>query len=551
MTIHTTLLSALRALLRRTKRMHALLSTFLRSLRPTLSSSSPPSALYAAEIESLFAALDAPGLRRLADGLRAEYALALSENPACMLPSYSHVLPSGAETGRYVALDVGGSTFRVAVLELFGRGSEGEESVVRGARTFRIDDVVKQRVGVAFFEWLAERIEETLGEVLGETKENEERPKMDMGLSWSFPIEHTSLRSGKIQGMGKGFRAMEGLLGADLADVLQGACDRRQPSTTQPPPSSHAPTTRHTRTTASSSAPASTSPSTSPPPSYPPRTPASPPTSPPSLSTSPGSSVSTTASAPLPPHDHVIVNTEISMFGAGVLPLTRFDSALDAAHPLPGFQPLEMLVSGRYLGEVARLVVVEGFERGALFADARALPGGWERAYGLDTEVLAKLQVGEWKSLGLGIGEGDGEALRRVAGAVAARAARVVAAAIYALRSVRDGAPAVAAAVPTKAEMVEGVMATTTTKAVEEDTVVACAGAVIQFYPGFRARTQAALDELCAGAGQGRIELCLAEESSLLGAAVGAAVVAGGGGGGGCDEGGGGVESGLCGRGGG
>lgn len=144
-----------------------------------------------------------------------------------MLPSYSHVLPSGAETGRYVALDVGGSTFRVAVLELFGRGSEAEESVVRGSRTFPINDVVKQRVGVAFFEWLAERIEETLQAVLGETKEGEERAKMDMGLSWSFPIEHTSLRSGRIHGMGKGFRAMEGLLGADLADVLQGACDRR------------------------------------------------------------------------------------------------------------------------------------------------------------------------------------------------------------------------------------------------------------------------------------------------------------------------------------
>ena len=225
MTLHTTLLSALRALLRRTKRMHVLLATFLRSLRPTLCPS--PTALYAAEIESLFAALDTPGLRRLADGLQAEYALALRENPACMLPSYSHVLPSGSETGRYVALDVGGSTFRVAVLELFGRGREGEESVVRGARTFRIDDVVKQLIGVAFFEWLAERIDETLREVLGETKDGEERPKMDMGLSWSFPIEHTSLRSGKIQGMGKGFRAMEGLLGADLADVLQGACDRR------------------------------------------------------------------------------------------------------------------------------------------------------------------------------------------------------------------------------------------------------------------------------------------------------------------------------------
>ncbi|OBT86457.1 hypothetical protein VE02_05339 [Pseudogymnoascus sp. 03VT05] len=544
MTLHTTLLSALRALLRRTKRMHALLATFLRSLRPALSPS--PTALYAAEIESLFAALDAPGLRRLAEGLQAEYALALRENPACMLPSYSHVLPSGAETGRYVALDVGGSTFRVAVLELCGRGSEGEESVVKGARTFRIDDVVKQRVGIAFFEWLAERIEETLGEVLGEMKEGEEREKMDMGLSWSFPIEHTSLRSGKIHGMGKGFRAMEGLLGADLADVLQGACDRR-----------HLPVTLTATVNDAASTLLSRAYST-------PHThyglilgtgvniavhlptslvagklalrninAASPPTSPPSLSTSPGSSVSNGSA--LPPHDHVIVNTEISMFGAGVLPVTRFDTALDAAHALPGFQPLEMLVSGRYLGEVARLVIVEGFERGALFAEAKALPKGWERGYGLDTEVLAKLQVGEWKSLGLGIGEGDGEALRRIAGAVSARAARVVAASIYSLRSIRDGAAATAvtAAVPSKAELIEGVLDGTLTatspEAVKEDTVVACAGAVIQFYPGFRQGAQEALDELCGELGQGRIELCLAEESSLLGAAVGAAVVAGGG----------------------
>ncbi|KFY36122.1 hypothetical protein V494_05296 [Pseudogymnoascus sp. VKM F-4513 (FW-928)] len=541
MTLHTTLLSALRALLRRTKRMHALLATFLRSLRPTLSSS--PTALYAAEIESLFAVLDAPSLRRLADGLQAEYALALRENPACMLPSYSHVLPSGAELGRFVALDVGGSTFRVAVLELRGRGTEGEGSVMRGARTFKINDAVKQLVGVVFFEWLAERIEQTLDEVLGEMKEGEERPKMDMGLSWSFPIEHTSLRSGKIQGMGKGFKANEGLVGADLADVLQSACDRRKipvtliatvndaaatllsrayntPHThyglilgTGVNIAVHLPTSLLGEKLTQRSIMA-----------------ASPPTSPPSLSTSPGSSVST--SSALPPHDHVIVNTEISMFGAGVLPVNRFDKALDAAHVLPGYQPLEMMVSGRYLGEVFRLVVVEGFERGVLFADAKALPKGWEKGYCLDTEVVAKIHTGEWKSLGLGIVESDGEALRRIAVAIAARAARVVAASLYALRSARDGAAATALAVPTKAELVEGVIEgtiTATPAAVKENTVVACAGAVIQFYPSFRAGTQTALDELCGEQAQGRIELCLAEESSLLGAAVGAAVVASGG----------------------
>jgi hexokinase len=233
------------------------------------------------------------------------------------------------------------------------------------------------------------------------------------------------------------------------------------------------------------------------------------------------------------------------MFGASVLPLTRFDLALDAAHPLPGFQPLEMRVSGRYLGEVARLVILEGFERGVLFAGAKQLPGGWERGYGLDTEVLAKLQVGAWRGLGLGIGEADGEALRCIAGAVAARAARIIAASIYALRSVRDGAPSLPTLSAAKVDLIADALALAVadeapapprpSQQTREDTVVACAGSVIQFYPGFWAGTQAALDELCGvvGAqGQGRIELCLAEESSLLGAAVGAAVVAGGGEGG-------------------
>ena len=58
---------------------------------------------------------------------------------------------------------------------------------------------------------------------------------------------------------------------------------------------------------------------------------------------------------------------------------------------------------------------------------------------------------------------------------------------------------------------------------------MACAGAVIQQYPGFMASTQGVLDRLYGLDTEtvGKpVQLCIAHESSLLGAAVGAAVVA-------------------------
>ena len=188
---------------------------------------------FATEIERVFGILEQDEeLMKLSRGLQAQYLEALAGNEACMLPSYNHLLPSGREKGIYFALDVGGSTFRVAVLELYGKGavSSNEAWNIITLQSFKIDDSVKELRGLAFFDWLAERLEGVLETTEGLEERcpiSGERGNMNMGLSWSFPIEHTSLRSGRIQGMGKGFKSMEGLLGADLADVVQGACDRR------------------------------------------------------------------------------------------------------------------------------------------------------------------------------------------------------------------------------------------------------------------------------------------------------------------------------------
>jgi len=64
------------------------------------------------------------------------------------------------------------------------------------------------------------------------------------------------------------------------------------------------------------------------------------------------------------------------MLGGGIFPITAADSKLDSEAELPGFQPFEQLTGGRYLGEVARLTLVEA---------GMPLEGRWS----LDSEVLA------------------------------------------------------------------------------------------------------------------------------------------------------------------
>lgn len=120
------------------------------------------------------------------NGLKLQLEESLLENQLCMLPSYNHQLPTGREIGSYLALDVGGSTFRVALVGLGGKKSEGMECSILKSKSVKIDSSVKQLKGIAFFDWMAGRIEETLSGHSG-AQEMTGNPLI-MGLSWSFPI---------------------------------------------------------------------------------------------------------------------------------------------------------------------------------------------------------------------------------------------------------------------------------------------------------------------------------------------------------------------------
>jgi hypothetical protein len=138
--------------------------------------------------ELLVGPSEGDGLREFAARLKVQFREGLLSNPECMLPSYNHQLPNGCERGQYLALDVGGSTLRVALVELRSREARGCESGIIRMKSFEIGPVVKDLEGMAFFNWMAARIVETVAEHVKQD-DGSEKP-LPMGLAWSFPIEY-------------------------------------------------------------------------------------------------------------------------------------------------------------------------------------------------------------------------------------------------------------------------------------------------------------------------------------------------------------------------
>lgn len=143
---------------------------------------------FCADVESNFRApLQIGSLHNHASRLREQFRDCLSAGSANMLPSFHHTLPSGLEKGSFLALDVGGSTFRVALVELAGRAAGSNATAITMQRDYRIDDAVRALQGVAFFDWMAERIQEAFAGREERSLLHAAQP-LPMGLAWSFPV---------------------------------------------------------------------------------------------------------------------------------------------------------------------------------------------------------------------------------------------------------------------------------------------------------------------------------------------------------------------------
>lgn len=129
-----------------------------------------------------------------------------------LLPTPVRVLPTGEETGRFLALDLGGTNMRVGVVELFGEdppsenGSYDEEDVEEdgsagGGRlrittqgSWNIPEYLKSSTAERYFAWVAEKMGDVVSGYLDAvdpvTREATLEEGMEVGIAFSFPMEY-------------------------------------------------------------------------------------------------------------------------------------------------------------------------------------------------------------------------------------------------------------------------------------------------------------------------------------------------------------------------
>lgn len=171
----------------------------LRSLRSTgledpIPIHEPTMDILLKEVQRLFEQqLKIESLLTLSKKLQVELKERLQSSSQCMLPSHNYELPTGKEHGTYLALEVGGSTLRVTLVDLSRRNCSRQHLRIRRIVTSTIDNNVRDLRGVAFFDWIAEKVGEMLSEDRVACDYMRLKEPLPMGIAWSFPIESVDL----------------------------------------------------------------------------------------------------------------------------------------------------------------------------------------------------------------------------------------------------------------------------------------------------------------------------------------------------------------------
>jgi hexokinase len=188
---------------------------------------------------------------------------------------------------------------------------------------------------------------------------------------------------------------------------------------------------------------------------------------------------------------------------------TQFDKAVDKNSINPGFQMFEKRVSGMFLGEVLRQVLLTLIKDANLFNGKTSTPLNTQ--YGIDTAAMSTIagdnsthleKVGETITAAFGIPDAsvdDRKAIKLVSDAIARRSARLAAVAVSA---VSDHTGRFESA--TEARPVD----------------IGADGSLVEFYPSYVEMCLAACEEILGHNANKRIRIGLAKDGSGVGAAL-------------------------------
>ena len=450
------------------------------------------------------------------------------------IPTFVTAVPNGTEKGLYMAVDLGGTNFRVCSVQLHGNSTFSlTQSKVAIPRELMVAKTSKE-----LFSFLAKQVEFFLRQHHEEHYEGHIRRRramskgegfrkeeiFDLGFTFSFPVQQNGINRGTLLRWTKGFDIAD-TIGKDVCALLQEEIDALHL------PVRVAALVNDTVGTLMAR-------------SY---------TSPGKTGTLLGGIFGTGTNGAYVEKlskitklqtmndvhydtstGEMIVNTEWGSFDneQTVLPQTPYDTGLDADSVNPGIQMFEKRVSGMFLGEILRRAILALVHdpHVPLFSDENSslndvhsttniadTSGLWRR-WGLDTSFLSIAHGDE--SAGLRItrqaldkeygvsaaSEEDAQAVKAIASAVGRRAARLSAVAIAAV--VLDTGRLVEPAEETGAE--------------SEPVDIGVDGSLVEFYPGFEDEIREALREVpeIGVEGEKRIRIGIAKDGSGVGAAL-------------------------------
>ncbi len=398
-----------------------------------------------------------------------EMGLAGEKSSLKMLPSFI-CPPKGTEKGIFLAIDLGGTNLRVLAVKLLGDGVI--ETV--GVSRFAISNEVMTGTNDMFFDFIVGCIKTFFDE--NHITQN----KYSLGFTFSFPVIQSSIDRGVLISWTKGF-SVSGVEGRDVVGLLNHALIRNKMESIHI--SAILNDTVGTLAAGSYMDPLC------------------------HMGVILGTGTNACYSEKIKnikKLDNLICSDEmiINMEWGGFDRLERniYDETVDKNSQNPGEQRLEKMVSGMYLGEIAKTVIIHMIENGYILS--RGLQSMFEEPYNLTTEQLSHLSSGVdiFKKSGIHIAEKDREIIREIACIVSKRSARIAATAIAAVVQWID-------------------------PHLHNHHHIAIDGSLFEKYSGYKENMQSMLEEIFGDLAK-KITLKLTHDGSGIGAAVVSAIEA-------------------------
>uniref|UniRef100_A0A674AZA4 Phosphotransferase n=1 Tax=Salmo trutta TaxID=8032 RepID=A0A674AZA4_SALTR len=155
-------------------------------------------------------------MREMDRGLRVE---THQESSVKMLPTYVYSTPEGSEVGDFLALDLGGTNFRVMLVKV-GEDEERVWKVETKHQMYSIPEDAMTGTAEMLFDYIAECISDFLD------RHHIKHRKLPLGFTFSFPVRHEDIDKGILLNWTKGFKA-SGAEGNNVVGLLRDAIKRR------------------------------------------------------------------------------------------------------------------------------------------------------------------------------------------------------------------------------------------------------------------------------------------------------------------------------------